>query len=190
MADTTSNPQNGFDWEDACLDPHHASLHEGKAEGREAGAIAGFQEGQNLGHGKGLEFGMEVGFYQGVVKSLQESGRDFNERTRKSIQKLQEAIDRFPLPDEVFSQTRSTEGSVLELGDAPGQDGTAQEEANDSEGYPSRFDIINRLQGIRARFKLLAAQLGKPQFSLRSALEDPSADNKESPPSELVDQDW
>jgi hypothetical protein len=178
MADTTSNPQSGVDWEDACLDPHHGSLEEGKAQGREAGALAGFREGQVLGENKGLEFGLEVGFYQGIVTALIESSteNEFSERVQKSIQKLQESIDAFPPPDEVFSNTRKSESSVMAMKASTssstkdlGEEGDPEE--NDSED-PSKFDILNKLQRIRARFKLLTVQLGKPQFSLRNALED------------------
>lgn len=175
MTDTTSNPQTGFDWEDVCLDPHNGSLEQGKAQGREAGALAGFQDGRTLGQNKGLEFGLEVGFYHGVVSALvEESDNGFGERVRKSIHKLQEAIDAFPSPDEVFSNARddSTMKAALETSTSSSSKNVAggDLQEHDSED-PSKFDIIKKLQRIRARFKLLVVQLGKPQFSLRNSLE-------------------
>lgn len=168
MADpSASNPHSTFDWEDACLDRHNGSLQEGMAEGREAGALAGFRDGQTLGQNKGLEFGLEVGFYKGVVKALKGSDQEFNDRIQKSIQKLEEAIGDFPPPDQVFSF------SVMKMTEAFSNSQNADEGNDDSED-PSRFDILNKMQRIRARFKLLTVQLGKPQFSLRSALEDSS----------------
>jgi len=167
MADLTSNPQSGFDWEDACLDPHHSSLQAGRTEGREAGALAGFREGRGLGQTKGLEFGLEVGFYQGVVKALR--GKHHNDRIQKNIEKLQEAIDDFPTPDELFEATKHH----ISMSEMRSQNPvTGHPDEHDDSENPSKFDILNKLQRIRARFKLLTVQLGKPKFSLKNVLED------------------
>ena len=50
---------------------------------------------------------------------------------------------------------------------------------HDSEDV-AKLDILNKLQRIRARFKLLTVQLGKPHFSLQHALEPPSVSGHQS----------
>jgi len=121
-----------------------------------------------------LEFGLEVGFYQGIVEALRQN--DWNDRVRKSIDKVQEAIDDFPTVNQVFARaendamsriTMNVTNSVLDEGD------------NDSEDI-TKLDILNKLQRIRARFKLLTVQLGKPHFSLQSTLEQKSVEHHES----------
>ena len=171
--DTTSNPQSGFDWEDACLDPHHDSLEQGRSQGREAGGLAGFREGEALGRTKGLEFGLEVGFYRGIVSVLLSRQPSHTQRIQNSIEKLRKAIDDFPSPDELFLRVGTANSSLL---DAAAVTNTTDD---DSETL-SRFDVLNRLQRIRAYYKLVAVQVGKPQFSLRNALERPVGETAET----------
>ncbi len=189
MTDTTSNPQSGFDWQDACLDPHHHSLQQGKAEGRDAGSLAGFKDGLALGQNKGLEFGLEIGFYQGVLEALRQ--KDWSDRILKTIDKVQEAMDDFPSVDQVFapsnsssSSTSTTTNHATEMSSLVRSSNLDNMDQNDSEDV-IKLDILNKLQRIRARFKLLTVQLGKPQFSLRNSLQPQSVES-----SEIVDAGW
>jgi hypothetical protein len=158
MRDISSNPQIGLDWEDVCLDPHHDSLQQGRALGREAAAVAGFRDGEALGRIKGVEFGLEIGFYRGIVKVLCQDAH--TERIQNSLDKLRHALDDFPSPDELFLESDST---VLDAMKFNAMD-------DDSEA-PSRFDILSKMQRIRAYYKLLTVQVGKPLLSLRNVLE-------------------
>jgi hypothetical protein len=170
MSDITSNPQCGFDWADACLNPYNASLEQGRAKGREAGALAGFREGEALGRAKGLEFGLEVGFYRGIVNVLSSSQATYSLRIQNSIEKLRKAIDEFPSPDELF-RMRGANSTLM--------DARTYSSGDDSE-TPAKFDILNKMQRIRAYYKLVAVQVGKPQFSLRNALECPVGETRET----------
>ena len=188
MTDATSNPQSGLDWEDLCLDPHHYSLQQGKIEGREAGALAGFRDGQQLGQTKGLEFGLEVGFYQGAISALRH-GREWNERIQHSIDKVQDAINDFPNPDQVFATTRqhtSNENSLSSWIHSSNNSSTLDNHDDHDSEEVAKLDILHKLQRIRARFKLLMVQLGKPHFSLQHALEPPSSQGQQS----TDDDEW
>lgn len=158
MSDITSNPQGGLDWEDVCLDMHHVSLEDGRSQGREAGASAGFREGEGLGQVKGLEYGIELGFYRGVLAALIK--RTHTERIQKSLKNFENAIGDFPSADELFDYF-----------DASDMKTNLQRAVNDDSEDNARFDILHKMQRIRARYKLLMVQLGMPLLSLRSSLE-------------------
>lgn len=184
MTDATSNPQSGLDWEDVCLDPHHHALQQGRMEGREAGALAGFRDGQKLGQIKGLEFGLEVGFYQGALIALRQ--REWNDRIQQSIDKVQDAINGFPCPDQVFAASNRSKGNTANedsmarwINNSSNSSKMDGDDDDDSEDI-AKLDILNKLQRIRARFKLLTVQLGKPHFSLQQALEPQSLSGRQS----------
>lgn len=191
MADASSNPQSGVDWEDVCLDPHHHALQQGKMEGRKAGALAGFREGQALGQTKGLEFGLEIGFYQGVIAALRQK-EEWNDRIQHSLDKLQDAINDFPCPDQVFAAANdetysSNENSRSGWMNKSSSHSTDRDRENDHDSEDvAKLDILNKVQRIRARFKLLTVQLGKPHFSLQHALEPPSLSGRQA----TEDNDW
>lgn len=191
--------ENESSWQDFCLDPHHTSLEEGKIQGRQAGEISGFRDGQAFGQSKGLEYGLEIGFYQGILTSLQlqyqqqqqistspigtaspETTLEFKPRTLKCMESLQAAMDDFPLPDQLFETTIATPD------DEHGHENihsTLSSSNNDSvPEIPivgdeplslsnSKLDILHLMQRIRARFKLLMVQLGRPQYTFRHVME-------------------
>jgi len=176
MVDTTSNPQSGgFDWEDACLDPHHTSLELGRLEGREAGGQAGFLDGQTLGQSKGLEFGLEIGFYRGIVTVLLLNPKPpHTQRIQNSITKLQKALDEFPSPDKLFQDVNNSASSLQQHHHHLQPDIIGNDDHDDEEVSSSRIDILNKMQKIRAYYKLVMVQMGKPQLSLKSSLERPT----------------
>eukprot|EP00934_Nitzschia_sp_Nitz4_P008579 Nitzschia sp. Nitz4//scaffold181_size46380//34608//35216//NITZ4_007183-RA/size46380-processed-gene-0.36-mRNA-1//-1//CDS//3329539528//8569//frame0 len=170
-------------WDELCMDPHRGQFEQGKAEGSKAGELSGYREGQALGQGKGLEFGLEIGFYQGVLSSIQQSMENdthssalrFNEKTSKHLKNLQHAIDDFPTVEELIA---SASNGQLPLENASLMESSDTEPMNeydqaDSETSPKR-DVLQQMQLIRARYKILMVQLGKPQFSFQKVMQTSS----------------
>jgi hypothetical protein len=150
---TTS--KSDVSWDDICVNPHQAYLDEGQQEGSRSGAEAGFHEGYESGRTMAIEYGMELGFIKGVVGALRGMPDVLsNERVSKTIQDLLLLLDSFPSPDDVFRETDQPLGEIT----------------NDNEDAVD--DIRNDIQRIKARFKLLTAQLGMPHFSLKQVMDD------------------
>ena len=193
--DTTSNPQGGLDWEDICLDPHHFSSEEGRAQGRQAGALAGFREGRALGQTKALEFGVEVGFYCGVVAALKGSNSwedNASNRVKKSLAQLQKALDDFPSSDQIFSSNRNSDDILYSTNSQiPHEANKSDLENHSDDENPTKLDILHEMQRIRARFKLLMVQLGNPQFSLKQVFDDSQKmHSAQAGAVENEDQEW
>ena len=171
----SASENHELDWDDVGFDPHQKALEEGRAMGQASGEQAGFRDGQQLGHTKGIEFGMELGFIQGFVNELRNNNniQHSSERVHRSILALQSALDDFPSPNLMFEHVTSL--STSKSGD-------------DSEGEVTKFDVIAKMQRVRARFKLLTVQLGVGTISLTQVLAAGAKnhENHEVPPS----RDW
>lgn len=179
---------DGVDFEDLCLDPHEDSLEEGRAEGRIAGLQAGFKDGRSLGRIKGLEIGTEVGYMRGVavavndclVPLVESQSSDTEsirriENIRKVIRELVSAIDAFPSPDDMFNERDKSQTSVLgELGDVTigRKEDAMTEKRDETKASEKKLDISNKLQRIRAKFKLLTVQLKLPRLSLKKVMDE------------------
>ena len=179
----------GLDWDDIAFDPHQNSIEEGRTQGQKAGELAGYRDGQRLGNTKGIEFGMELGFIQGFVNSLMEEQEqeDFevrSERLQRSLLGLQKALDDFPSPDALFMDNNHPNMIIPE-------GITNHDVEDDSETTVTKFDIVAKMQRVRARFKLLTVQLGMGPISLAQVLnssthQDDSTNEKE----EIKTQEW
>ena len=144
-------------WDDLCVNPHDGAHNHGREEGHLAGMQKGFDDGQRLGNTKGMEFGMELGFLNGVVSEIElrilpTVCPEKKERATKSLKELRRMILSFPDPDELFQV--NPEG---------------------------RLDLSLRMQGIRAKYKVLTVQLHIPQVTLKDVLNEqlPSAVSSE-----------
>jgi Essential protein Yae1, N terminal len=191
-------------WDILCIDPHQAAHEEGRRQGREDGLQAGFHEGYELGRTTALDYGMEIGFIRGVVAALEQhqllqQQQDVSisdvrsERILKSLASLRKALDDFPGPNEVFREraTGQFERAVMEDHTNIDNDSekypVVEEEEDDEDTVDSSLDVVGKMQRIRARFKLLTVQLGIPQFSLKSVMDEaasvpsPTAANESKP---------
>ena len=150
-------------WDEICVNPHQSNMELGRMEGREAGLRAGFNDGFALGRTKGIEFGMELGFIRGFLNTVEIKVRTSqddaarNERLLQRVDGLRRAIDEFPGPDIMFANTMNDD---------------ANDEKNDSESASKATDIVGSMQRIRAKFKVLTAQLKIPHFSLMQVMAD------------------
>lgn len=161
------------DWDEICVNPHQSHMNAGRHEGREAGLQAGFKDGFALGRTKGIEFGMELGFIRGFINSveskIQSSSQEDvarNERLQKRVDDLRRAIDEFPSADSMFANTIND--------DVPNNEDDS-ETADASEST----DLMGSMQRIRAKFKVLAAQLKIPHYSLKQVMTDAVQGNGE-----------
>ena len=167
-------------WDDICVNPHESSLQQGRIEGHQAGLQAGYDDGFALGRTKGVEFGLELGFLKGALDSIEEcvlkneeSEDDARiERIRRSVEELRRGIDEFPSPEEVFRKSRADDQQ--KDGDDTGQDNEDGTEYRQTDVQPS--DILNKMQRLRAKFKVLTAQLKMPRFSLKQVMADAAVD--------------
>lgn len=151
-------------WDEICVNPHQSEIDAGRREGREAGGQAGFNHGFVLGRTKGIEFGMELGFIWGFLNTVEakiQSSEDDaakNEKLHKKLEDLRRAVDDFPSPNTMFENTKNEED--------------VQNERDDSEdiAMPGGTDIFGYMQRIRAKFKVLTAQLKISHHSLKQVM--------------------
>ena len=182
------------DWMDRCLDePHQSALEQGQNEGQEAGRLVGFRDGRKLGQTKAIEFGLELGWMRGVLavlSSSESSTAEVNgttadklrsEKVQRTILTLKRSLDEdFPSPDELFrNHDRKSQGNgdLVAISPQPneGQDDSEGTNTGDSlDGSMGPIDIMKQMQLIRARFKLLAVQLGHPHFSFQQLMQENS----------------
>jgi|UniRef100_A0A7S2XML9 hypothetical protein len=156
-------------WDDICVNPHESFLELGRREGKEAGLKAGFNDGRSLGQHKALEFGIELGFIRGFVLVAH---RDIlpsieiarAEKIAKSLHALQQAIDEFPGPDEMFQHVHDPNNTETMLDDELQSDSETQTR--------NALDVVGKMQRIRAKFKLVTVQLRIPHFSLKQVMEE------------------
>jgi hypothetical protein len=165
------NKSNDDAWDNLCLNPHQQTQEDGRERGRHDGSISGYNEGYNIGRTTAMSNGMEIGFIQGVLAYLT---TEYNlsamlkddeklERAQRSIQSLQIAINGFPSADALIQRT---------LTDPTTQDGGIPSDNDDDNiNNGNSIDISNKLQLIRARFKLLMVQLGLPHVSLKQLMD-------------------
>jgi hypothetical protein len=150
-------------WEDACLSPFETAQEEGRVQGRRDGAIAGINQGYQWGQTTALSYGMEIGFMRGVLAMLekQKSGHEIGEgRVSKSLQILRSALDDFPSPDFLLSNTSASDPNHrFESKGNMATEGT---------------DVARKFERARTSFKLLIIQLGLPNLTLQRIMEDPS----------------
>jgi helix-turn-helix protein len=144
--------------------------------GRSQGELVGFRDGQQLGHTKGIEFGMELGFIQGflnvIEKQIQEEQQS-SERIQRSLIALHKALDDFPSPDVLFDH------STMIFSNSTG--------GEDSEGPVTKLDVLNKMQRVRARFKLLTVQLGMGTISLKQILANGASSDRNQ---EIPSREW
>ena len=177
----STEDEQDFDWDQLCVNPQNASLEAGRREGQEAGLEAGFREGKSIGRLKGIDLGMEIGFMRGflqeVIQSLDQNSILFKdekqqERVRKNLNLLSELIENFPLPGEIFDDSKNNMyQNVLSMQD----DGDAND--NDSEQNTldisnDKLDLMGQMQAIRSKFKLLTVQLRFAKFSLKCIMDE------------------
>ena len=163
------------EWDDiALLDPYHESMENGRSEGMSRGHEAGYRDGFALGRMKALEIGVELGYMESIAKEILEfirnnSNNDIsneeiktepgfqssllkNKSRMEKIQKgfigLQTMIDEFPSPDDIFEELQTT-----------------------------KIDVSERMQRIRAKFKLLTVQMKEPHLTLKSVMDEASQSN-------------
>ena len=164
MTVNNANESNEVTWDNLCFNPHRQIQEEGRERGIKDGLISGYHEGYTIGRTTAISNGMEIGFIQGVLLFLSDEcslssillDDEKVERASKSIQNLQVAIDEFPSPDILIRRT--TEDHMTHNN-------------NDDVNLNSEIDISNKLQRIRARFKLLMVQLGLSHVSLKSLMD-------------------
>lgn len=173
-----------INFEDLCLDPYKDSLEEGKIEGRIAGLQAGFKDGRSLGRMKGLEIGIELGYMRGVAVGVNErmlplmearsndaDGIRRVEKIRKVLADLVSAIDAFPSPDEMFSETNKINGGDVNEEEKGMKQDALAERSNRMQAPGESLDVAGKLQRVRAKFKLLTVQLKLPQLSLKRVMD-------------------
>ena len=161
---------NDDGWDNLCMNPYRQNQEDGRERGRYDGSISGYNEGYKIGRTTAISNGMEIGFIQGVLDCLTTEFKlsvmmidnEKVERAQKSIQNLQIAINEFPSSDVLIPKAS--------------KDCTTQNEAdssdNNSDGnINASIDISNKLQRIRARFKLLMVQLGLSHVSLTQLMD-------------------
>lgn len=108
-----------LDWDALFVDPHEASVAQGRQEGRQAGQEAGYQQGRKLGQTTAIEYGMEIGFISGILEALEKSSLQVcqsavgdnvsvllssNVKARKTLGDLRDMVSRFPDAQAVFQQ--------------------------------------------------------------------------------------
>jgi hypothetical protein len=180
-------------WDEICNFPHQAQIDVGRQEGRQAGLQAGFNDGFALGRTKGMEFGMELGFIRGFLNTveakLQSNGQGDvakTERLQKKLDELHRATDDFPSSETMFESTT--------------KEGDSYSEEDDSEVVAGTHgtDVMGSMQRIRAKFKVLTAQLKVSQYSLKQVMDDTSttkskevwSDEKVDDKSQDVSSEW
>jgi hypothetical protein len=164
------NERNSDAWDNLCTNPHHHDQEDGRERGRHDGSIAGYNEGYNIGRTTAISNGMEIGFIQGVLVYLMTEGslsamlieNEKVERAQKSIQNLQIAIDEFPSPESLIDRSTEDKQAIRE---------TNVHDDDDDNSINTTNDISNKLQRIRARFKLLMVQLGLSHVSLKQLMD-------------------
>ena len=162
------------DWDSIAFDPHRQDLDRGVKDGEEAGRLAGFNDGRALGRQKGVEYGMELGFIRGVVGQLMESESEkIEEKIRKNLRELTVLLNEFPTPEEIFEQEKFTSNDQV------------NESLDNEENQTNSTSILQHMQRIRARFKLLMVQLKEPHFSLKQVMAD-AAELDQTP----LDNEW
>jgi hypothetical protein len=160
---TASNIAAPYSWEDACLSPYETSQEEGRVQGRRDSAIAGMNQGYEWGQTTALSYGMEVGFMRGVVAVLEnrENKHEIGEgRVAKALQSLRAALDDFPSPDVLFSNTLASD--LKHRFESYGNIATEE------------TDVSRKFERAQTRFKLLIIQLGLPNLTLQRIMEDAS----------------
>jgi hypothetical protein len=155
-------------WDNICVNPHEAAVEIGRNQGRQDGSHAGLEEGYALGRTTAVEYGMEVGFVRGVALALEQHDEQA-ERVQKNLQELQRALDDFPSSDEVFRREKNI---FLPGAMTIHQPGNSNDHHDESRQMQSSHDIEQKMQRIRARFKLLIVQLGMPHYSLQQLMDD------------------
>lgn len=143
-------------WDALCINPHKSALQEGRDQGEKDGLLSGYQEGYVLGKTTAIEYGMEVGFVRGAVGALLD--KKLPNKTQKTLKELTVLLDEFPDSDSMFQNPQSVRTHDL--------DDTEQED---------RTSALHNLQRIRARFKLLTAQLGMSNLSLKHLMDEAAA---------------
>ena len=186
------NDSNDDAWDNLCMNPHSQIQENGRERGGHDGSMLGYNEGYNIGRTTAISNGMEIGFIQGVLAYLTDQSTlsalliedEKVERAQKSIQNLQIAINEFPSPDVLVPRMP--------------HDRTVLDEANvddngDDKNINTNIDISNKLQRIRARFKLLMVQLGLSHVSLKQLMDisicEPVITNSEDTASTSVNLD-
>jgi hypothetical protein len=204
--------------EDALIDPHAPDLEEGRRRGREEGREAGYREGLSIGRTTGLEHGLEVGFIRGCVEAVRRQvllppasseGRSEIpwrlapsklERVRKTVLEISALLDDFPGPSEIFATssddvvetTAERRGGASAAGrrhEADSDDDLDDDDDDEEAQASDKTNVRSKLQRLRARFKLLAVQLGMPHLSLAHAMDrarDSTTDAVPSSPSSAM----
>jgi hypothetical protein len=151
-------------WEDACLSPYHAAQEDGRAQGRRDGAVAGMNQGYQWGQTTALSYGMEIGFMRGVVAVLEEwmNEEEMREsRTAKSLHSLRAALEDFPPPDVLLSETSASDPN--------------RRVRSNSNTNAEETDVARKMEKAQTAFKLLIIQLGLPTLTLQRLMEDPTS---------------
>ena len=178
-----TDSKDSLSWDDLCLDPHADAMEAGREEGRVAGTKSGFQAGSDLGRAKGVEYGMELGFCEGIIQKIQALLEDPDLTTKspdsklvknrakieKSLVDLQQALQAFPEPSELFA--KESNGTISEP--LPKQDGVEQVDST------AAVDVRNEMQRIRAKFKVLMVQLGMPHLSIKQVMDQAGEGSEE-----------
>jgi hypothetical protein len=174
-------------WDRLCVNPHQEELESGRDEGGRAGQQAGWEEGCKLGRTTAINYGMEVGFIRGCSRaiSLALQGEDVitafigkEERLKKSLRELERALEDFPGAEAFFSRD------------------TTRKENDAHQIQRPEHDVSEKLQRIRARFKVLTVQLGIPDASLKKAMAQVSSSSSapqatnQTTQSEIPTTDW
>lgn len=185
-------------WDDICFDAHRDAMIDGERMGHIAGSQAGWEAGYDVGRSKGFEYGMEIGFCRGVLEAVQRSitnstiGNNSNnvnhnnKKIQKTIADLQQVLEEFPTPKQIFQQrivVPSSQNNVntnkddddVDDGDDHILDKTSFENEEFISSPTCTMDVRNQLQRVRARFKLLMVQLGMSHMSLKQIMDDAAA---------------
>jgi len=111
----------------------------GRDEGRIQGNKTGFSEGLNLGHKKGFETGNEMGYYLGCVEGW-------------LLLKTAESETGVQISERTYKNLLSLKALILSLN-----------------LDPSRERLIQDLEAVRAKFKVISSQLKVNQkFSVQT----------------------
>lgn len=176
------------DWENFCFDPYQSAREEGERLGRDAGLESGFRDGHGMGINTGIEYGMELGFFKGVCSAVEAAtAANLNqhvseERIKKTVADLRLALDDFPGPDQLFQvrqrpprHQHDGEEHAHEHESEQDDGGDDNGEDEDAVASESKKTVLYKMQRIRARFKLLTAQLGIPHFALKQVMDEAAA---------------
>jgi len=198
--DRTTTESPTLDWDTLCINPHDSEWQIGYEQGKMAAQQESYNNGYQVGQTTAISYGMEVGFIKGLLSVLepliettmqrQQQSTATNAstddtstpvvipnaiRAQKTLQSLRALVDQFPSPNDAFTNV-STKPQHLQADDAHTSAGQNEEIDNDDNQSPSSETQTLRhdLQRIRARFKLLCAQL-RPllpaNFSLQQVLD-------------------